>query len=118
MVFEPADLGIGEIMSSKAIHTRGPSADEAILHGQKNVTTAGTAEALVSSSTPCEWVTVVAKRTNTGRVYVGGASVPNDDTGGAYLSAGDSIDIDVTNLIKLYINSTVNGEGVTYIYSR
>lgn len=118
MVFESPDLGIGGEMSSKAVHTRGPSADEAILHGAKNVTTAGTAEALVASSTPCEWVTITAKRTNTGRIYVGGPSVPNNDTGGTHLNAGDSIDIDVTNLNKIYINSTVNGEGVTYIYSR
>ncbi len=88
-----------------------------IKHGAKNVTLAGTAEAL-ASSTSCAWVVIQAKRTNTGRIYVGGASVPNDDTGGLYLTAGDSVTVDVLNLSQVYVNSTVTGEGVTYVYSK
>lgn len=105
-------------MSALATYTAQPYTSEVFSTGQKNVTTAGTRVALVSSATPTIQVLIQAKRTNTGRIYVGGSTVTNDDTTGIYLNAGDGIVIETTDVSKLYINSTVNGEGVTFVYWR
>jgi len=79
---------------------------------QTNVTTAGTRVQLASNA--CSSVTVKAKSTNTGLIYVGGSSVSSSN--GFILSAGDSISIDITNTNLLYIDSSVNGEGVSFIF--
>lgn len=84
-----------------------------ISDGSKDVTTAGTAVPL-SSSTTCLSVNVQAKTSNSGAIYVGGSSV--DNSRGAKLLAGDSIPIDIDNLNKVYIDSDNNGDGVTYTY--
>ena len=89
--------------------------NDLLVHGEKDVAVLGTAEALVAASTPCYQVTIQAKRTNTGRIYVGGVTVPNNDTGGIMLGNEESIMLWVTDLNKIFINSTVNGEGVTYL---
>ena len=103
-------------MPGQAMHIRQPPADETLHHGQKNIATAGVAEALVATSTPSIEVLIQAKRTNTGRIYVGGASVPNDDTAGIYLSASQSLPLSSQNLNQIFINATQNNDGVTYIY--
>lgn len=103
-------------MASTAMHALQPSSDETLKTGKKTVTTAGTQVCLVSSSTPCYEVLIQALRTTGGRIYIGGSTVANDDSNGVYLTAGQSIQITAQNLTQIYINSTVNGEGVTYIY--
>ena len=104
-------------MSAKAIYTRNPDFDDTPGIGAKNVTTAGTAVAL-AAATPCTSVLIQAKRSNGGRIYVGGSTIANDDTGGVFLETGDVMSIDTTDLSNIYLNSTVSGEGVTYIYSK
>lgn len=88
-------------------------------NGHKEVTTAGTAVAL-ASSTSCKRVTIQAYRANTGFIIVGGTGVNGSSsigTGtGASLAAGESISFDINNLATIFIDSTVNGEGVRYIY--
>lgn len=88
-------------------------------NGHKEVTTAGTAVAL-ASSTSCKRVTIQAYRANTGVIIVGGTGVNGSSsigTGtGASLAAGESISFDINNLATIFIDSTVNGEGVRYIY--
>lgn len=109
-------------MASQAVHTVISPSNETLNTGQRNVTTAGTAVALVASSTPCIEVLIQAKRTNTGRIYIGGSGVLNNDTNGVVLQpVADpgqplSIQLSAQNLNQIYINSTVNGDGVTYIY--
>lgn len=106
-------------MSAYAVYNRAPGqGDDRLLHGQKNVAVAGTAEPLVSESTPCTEVLIQAKRNNTGRIYWGGPNVPSDDTGGVYLLAGDGVSLQVQNLNQVHLNATVGGEGVTYAYFR
>lgn len=99
-----------------AVYTRFPQADDNLFGGNKNVTTAGTAVPLVSVSTPTTGIIIQAKRGNTGRIYVGGPAIKNDDTIGTYLSAGDSMYLSTPNLNLLYLNSSVDGEGATYSY--
>lgn len=82
--------------------------------GSKDVTTAGTAEAL-AGSTACIRAVIRAKDANTGKVYVGNSSVSSSNTG-IVLNAGDAYEMELDNLNKIYIDSDTNGEGVTYSY--
>ena len=79
----------------------------------KNVTTAGTREQL-HADLSCQEVTVIAKRANTGYIYVGGSDV-SSAVYGAELAALDSITLPVSNLNELYIDATVSGEGISYV---
>lgn len=84
-----------------------------IAGGSKNVTTAGTRVALAASTT-CKRVIITAKVTNTGIIWTGGSDV--GALVGTPLYALDSIDIEIANLATVFIDSTVNGEGVTFTY--
>lgn len=87
--------------------------------GFKVVTTAGTAVAL-ATSTPAKWVTLQAYRSNTENIAVGASGVDASATAGTgtgvTLAAGESITLPVDNLADVYIDATVNGEGVRYTY--
>lgn len=85
-----------------------------IAQGTKNVTTAGTAEAL-ATTTASKFVIIQAKITNTGIIYVGGTGVTSAN--GIALYAGDLYTIGIDNLSDIFINSSVSGEGVNYNYT-
>jgi len=102
-------------MAGQATYQKGPETGDVINNGSTTVTTAGTAVAL-AVSTKCYEVLIQAQSANTGRVFIGGSAVPNDQTGGIYLDAGESVRINATDLIQIFVNSAVNAEGVTYIY--
>lgn len=88
--------------------------------GLKLVTTAGTRETLVASTTPCRSVCITAKISNTGTVVVGAVTVvaaSGATRRGTPLNAGDSVTIAINDLVKIYLDVTVNGEGVTYTYT-
>jgi hypothetical protein len=86
-------------------------------HGVKTVTSAGTDEA-IAGSTACKKVTIQAQTDNTGLIAVGTSGVDaTEATGtGIILYAGDSFELEIDNLADVYIDSTVNGEGVRYTY--
>lgn len=92
-------------------------ASTGIGHGVTTVTTAGTDVAL-AGSTAAKWVTVQAQTDNTGWIAVGATGVDaTEATGnGVLLDAGESITLLVDNLADVFIDSTVNGEGVRYTY--
>jgi hypothetical protein len=81
--------------------------------GSKDVATAGTAETLATTTT-IKSVTVQAKNSNTGVIYVGGSTVSS--TSGISLYAGDSVNMEIDDLVKIYVDSSVDGEGVVYTY--
>ena len=83
--------------------------------GTKVVTTAGTAVAL-GTETGMHELLIQAKRTNAGIIFVGPSTVLNNDTNGIYLSKGEALHLYCNSLAEIYINSTVNGEGVTFLY--
>ncbi len=83
-----------------------------IYNGKKTVTTAGTRVTLASSQA-VKSVTIKALVANTGVIYVGDGSVAS--TTGFALAPGDSISLDIANLATVNLDSSVNGEGVTYI---
>ena len=86
--------------------------------GRKTVTTAGTAEAL-AVSTAAKAVIITAETDNTGYVVVGGSTVVAAlaTRRGTPLNAGDSVTLEIDNLADIYLDVTVSGDGVTYIYS-
>ena len=81
--------------------------------GVKVVTTAGTRVAL-ASTTSIKSVTVKAKLGNTGLIYIGSSAVTSAN--GFQLAASETISLDIDDLAKVYIDSAVNLEGVTFIY--
>lgn len=83
-----------------------------ILNGKTVVTTAATRVAL-AASTACKSVTIKALIGNTGVIYVGNTTVAAAN--GFVLSAGETVSLDIANLITVNIDSSVNGEGVSYI---
>jgi hypothetical protein len=85
--------------------------------GVKTVTTAGTDEAL-AGSTACKKVDIQAQTDNTGLIAVGGSGVDaTEATGtGIILYAGGTYSLEIDNLADIYIDATVSGEGVRYVY--
>ena len=85
--------------------------------GKKTVTTAGTAVQLVTTSTRCNGPLMVKALTaNTGYIYVGTVSGDVASTNGYELDAGEVAPFNyVGDLQSIWIDSSVNGEGVTWI---
>lgn len=81
------------------------------------VTTAGTAVPLSTTATRIGSVIIQAHLTNTGTITVGDSNVvaSSGSRRGITLNPGDTITIDAAQLSSLYIDSTVNGEGVSYL---
>lgn len=84
-----------------------------IFNDVKTVTTAGTRVQISTTSRPVTGVIIRALSTNTGTIYVGNATVASSN--GFPLLMGEAISIPINNLNKVYIDSSVNGEGVRYI---
>lgn len=83
-----------------------------VVSGQTNVTTAGVRVAL-GSSTAILGVVIRAKLTNTGLIYVGGSTVSSSN--GYILDRGSAVFVGVANLADISIDSSVSGEGVSYL---
>jgi len=84
------------------------------------VTTAGTPRQFPDVPIPngCEAV-IEAPTTNKGVMYVANSPVEATDTTLSYaLSAGKSIGYKIKNLKQLWLNSTQNGEGITWTVER
>jgi len=77
-----------------------------------NVASAGTREQL--PNIPCREVTIIAKRTNTGYIYAGKNTV-SSTVYGVELAAKDSFTFVVKNANEIYIDASVNGEGISYV---
>jgi hypothetical protein len=88
--------------------------------GSKAVATAGTAEALDSAGLIWASLTIIAKAANTGKIFVGGSDVASTTNSG--LGAGDALEITPSrahgiDLGDIYIDSSVNSEGVDFYVS-
>jgi hypothetical protein len=85
---------------------------------QKNVTTSGTPVQLQTQEVePGQKVLVKAKANNTGLITVGNSSATalNSDSSNFKLAAGQSVEMEVRNTNQVWIDATVNGEGVELI---
>lgn len=86
---------------------------DTIVYGQKIVVTAGVPVVLLSPVLTGT-ITIKALPSNTGYIYVGGSMVTPST--GFILEARDSVSIDLDiNSTPIYIDASVNGEGVCYI---
>lgn len=88
-----------------------------IVDGRKVVTTAGTAVAL-GSTTAIKRVYIQAEADNTGVIVVGASTVVASlsTRRGIALNAGDTLTLDIDDIADVYLDSTVNGDGVTFTY--
>ena len=90
----------------------------AAISGQRVVTTAGTAVRLSAASNPCTGPLMVkALDTNTGVVALGGdGSGDVTVSNGLRLEAGDAVVFEfVGNMYDIWLDSAVNGEGVSWL---
>ena len=86
-------------------------------HGQKTVSTAGTPVQLPDLEIPDGYsVTVIAKTGNTGYIYLGSteAECANSVLRFDGLSAGLAHSLKVKNLNRIWIDASVDGEGVSW----
>ena len=76
--------------------------------------TVGTSAEVLTTSTACKHVDIMATIANTGIIYVGGSGVTSAT--GIALYPGDVYSLDIDNLNDVYVVATVNGENVQYTY--
>ena len=86
--------------------------------GRQTVATAGTAVQLSSASVVTKKTIICAEDDNTGTIAVGSTNVSAalSTRNGIYLLTADCAVISVNDLNKIYLDSTINGDGVTYAY--
>lgn len=106
-----AVLDSGTVTSITNTVTTSEAAPTTIFNGKTTVTTAGTRVTLAASTT-VKSITVKALAANTGTIYVGNTTVAAAN--GFALASGDSVSFDLANLNTVNLDSSVNGEGVTY----
>lgn len=84
---------------------------------RKTVALAGTPEALDDHQ--CTSVIITAETNNTGVIFVGDANVsatPGSEQGFVLFTAQTSPPLFVSNTNLIYIDTTVNGDGVSYAF--
>lgn len=88
--------------------------------GRTTVTTAGTRVQLAAQGGlgRIQTVAITALDTNTGTIVVGGSTcvAAAGTRRGVALAAKDSVSIDTDDLSDIWLDATVNGEGVSYTY--
>ena len=81
--------------------------------GAKTVSSAGTAEALLGS-TSCVKVIMTAEDDNSGKIYYGGSGVSS--TSGDYLFPAQKITIEIDDVSKIFIDADTSTDGVKFTY--
>lgn len=91
--------------------------------GRKVVTTAGTRVQVTTTQTIYTWLGLCAETDNTGIISVGGSDViaSLSTRQGLPLEAGQCLPVgfgsgEGSDLSELYLDSTVSGDGVTYLW--
>lgn len=85
--------------------------------GRKVVAAAGTEEALSTDNGRVISVAIQAETDNTGVIVVGASTVVADQATrrGIALAPGGMVTLNVDQLSKIYLDSTVSGDGVTFV---
>jgi len=90
----------------------------------KNVSSAGTAVALSSSTLQVRSAVIQAKTGNAGNVFIGSSGVDNSGDTGTALAAGEGYTLaqggshDLYNLATIFVDAENSGDGVTVTYFR
>lgn len=89
-----------------------------MIDGRKVVAAAGTAEVLGSKAVRFHTLYVTAETDNTGVMAVGDSTVVATvlTRRGTPLVAGDTLVVEDSSLGMVWLDSTVNGDGVTFNY--
>ena len=103
--------GVADSVSVGGVVTTSEVLPTSVSNARVTVPTAGTRVQLATFS--CKAVVVKALPSNTGVIYVGNATVSSAN--GFVLSANESISLDIDNVNHIYIDSSVNGEGVSWM---
>ena len=82
-------------------------------HGSNTAVSDTTAEVL-TTSTACKHIDIMAAIANTGIIYVGGSGVTAST--GIALYAGDVYSVDIDDINDVYVISSVDGEDVQWVY--
>jgi len=83
-----------------------------IASGQKDVTTAGTAQILIDTTTETKSIVIKAKSGNSGNIYIGKSDVNNN---AGFIGPGENIALDVNNAKEpIYIDADISGNGVCF----
>jgi hypothetical protein len=101
--------GAAWIIKSTGVQLSGSNLAEATV---LNVTLAGTRQQLPDID--CSQVMIIAKRNNTGYIYVGKNTV-SSTVYGAELGELDCVVLPVSNANEIYIDASVSGEGISYV---
>ena len=83
-----------------------------IASGQND--TVGTSAEVLTSSTACKHVDIMANIANTGIIYVGGSGVTSST--GIALYPGDVYSMDISNLNLIYVMASVDNQTVMATY--
>lgn len=84
-----------------------------VTSGTKTVSTAGTAEPLVASSTPCVAVQLMHDDANTGsKGYWGDSSV--DSSNGITLFKGAIVTVEIDDASKIYVDVDTSSDSIKY----
>jgi len=87
-------------------------------NGRGTCASAGTANQVTTTTTPCKIIVFTAETDNTGVIVLGGSGI--DETvasrSGTPLLAGDSMTMEIDDVSKVYIDAAVTGDGVTFTY--
>jgi hypothetical protein len=100
---------IGIDPAANAVQLSGSNLQEATV---LNVTLAGIRQQL--PDIVCGEIMIIAKRGNTGYIYVGNGTVSSTDYG-VELGELDCITLPVNNANQIYIDASVSGEGISYV---
>lgn len=75
---------------------------------------------VLATTTGCLWVTIEAETDNTGEITVGGTGLVGKlaDRTGITLDKGEKATLEVGDLAQVWLDTTVNGDGVTYVYGK
>lgn len=94
---------------------------EGVITGRQTVATAGTRVQLTTRDIPVGLVMLIGETDNTGTVTYGGSQVVDATAtrrGQALTSGQASQWVPVSNLNKIWLDSSVNGDGITYVALR
>lgn len=84
-------------------------------YGLKTITAAGTPERISDQDTTNAQIIIIALRSNTGYIYIGFDKEVSSANYGVELGPKDHIAIPIDNLNKIWIDSSVSGEGISYL---
>jgi len=70
---------------------------------------------LSDDSVPCRSVRILAKATNTDKIYIGSENLTTSNYT-IFLEANEAVEIEIEDINKIFLIAAINAEGVNYHY--